>query len=778
MTAFVSSEQFYAAVATFRQPPDKDQKAAIDVLAGDGLFIVAGPGSGKTTCLTLRVLKMILVEGVAPSGVVATTFTKKAAEELRSRILGWGFQLIDALKADASVSAWGRKALEDLNINQVWTGTLDSLCEEILRDHRIPGEQPPVLADDFVGKTLMMRKGLLDGRKDQDSQLNDLFVELWGGKFGLNAGKKGELLTSLWDRRHQDLIDWDGWVKSALPAEAHARQLIDDALKAYGDELKQRNIVDFAIVEHEVFQRLQAGRLDAWLDGLQALLVDEYQDTNLLQEKIYFAIAQAVGGALTVVGDDDQSLYRFRGATVDLFREFETRYDDQFGKPPSKVYLTTNYRSTKSIVNFVNSYARLDAGYQTVRVKGKPAMKFSPYALDGLPVLGLFRRTQDELAEDLAGFVYAVFRGKGFRLRSGEVIESSKNGGDLGDCALLCSSPKESKETNNGPESRLPGFLRAQLAAKTPAIQMFNPRGQDLHEVKVVQRFGGAILQCLDPQGAVQDAITHLRGSTQDVLNGWRQEYQGWVSTGVAPTGLAQYVTHWGARNPARAGLVWPKGVSCIDLLYGLTHYFPDLHDDSEGQVFLEVFTRQLSACEETSGFRGNVVYDPSEPDLSDKSVRDLIADFLGPIAGGLVGVDEEMVDSFPRDQLSVLSIHQSKGLEFPLVIVDVGSDFKSNHHAHAFKRFPSTGSAPHRQEELLRAHSELGLDSRSQTDRAFDDLIRQFFVAYSRPQEVLLLVGLTGPTTAGSVSNVAYGFDRKGTFRWSDHTQIPIELI
>lgn len=113
------------------------------------MFIVAGPGTGNTTCLTLRILKLIFVDGVSPKGILATTFTRKAAAELRSRILGWGFQVLDELLKDPLLTNKQKRALEGVDINQVWTGTVDSLCEQLLRDYRPPATQPPILADDF-----------------------------------------------------------------------------------------------------------------------------------------------------------------------------------------------------------------------------------------------------------------------------------------------------------------------------------------------------------------------------------------------------------------------------------------------------------------------------------------------------------------------------------------------------------------------------------------------------------------------------------------------------
>ena len=201
----------------------------------------------------------------------------------------------------------------------------------------------------------------------------------------------------------------------------------------------------------------------------------------------------------------------------------------------------------------------------------------------------------------------------------------------------------------------------------------------------------------------------------------------------------------------------------------------PKFHDDPEGQVFLEIFTRQLGAAEQVSGFKARVVTDPSDKKLSDSSVGHLLLYFLAPIASGAAGVDEELIESFPRDRLNVLSIHQSKGLEFPLVIVDVGSDFKTRHSAQAFKRFPQQSGPAHNLEDLMRPHSPLSVLKRSGTDRAFDDLYRQYFVAFSRPQDVLLLVGLNATQPGGRVENIATGWDRTGVNHW---LPLPFEEI
>jgi DNA helicase-2/ATP-dependent DNA helicase PcrA len=753
------------ALSTFRPASDAQQQQAVNASASAGVFIVAGPGTGKTASLTLRILKLVLVDGVPPRAVLATTFTKKAAEELRSRVLGWGFQIIDALKNDPMLSPKQKTSVDAVDINQVRTGTVDSLCEQLLREFRAPGTQPPVLVDEFVSKTLMLREGLFGARRDLNPALDAFLLGLHsdnGKRFNYHAGTKAKLVKEIWERRFQDQVTWAQFPSSGPPADHPARMLIDDAQHAYEAALQAEGLVDFSLLENEVLTRLRMGQLKEFTDDLEVVLVDEYQDTNLMQEQLYFELAAACSGAINVVGDDDQSLYRFRGATVDLFRDFPARYQRRFKKTPTTVFLTNNYRSTKNIVSFVNGYATLDAGYQAVRVASKPALAHGPLAQAGLPVLGMFRGTIEELAEDLAGVIHSAFRGLGYAVPGG-VISAAPAGGDVGDCALLCSSPAEFSASD---KPRLPLLLRQQLGTLTPPIPVFNPRGEDAATVEVVERFGGLLLECLDSGGVLAGQTSGISQDALAVFTRWRDQAITFAQGPLAPPGLLAYAQGWADRDPSRMGYGWPKSTTAIELIYGLVHYLPELHDDPEGQVYLELFTRQLGACQQLGKFDGRVVTDSTNQGLSDASVKELLRDFLAPIAEGVVDVNEELMETFPRDRLSILSIHQSKGLEFPLTIVDVGSDFKDLR-APAFKRMPTGGGPAHRMEDLLRPHSPLGVPARAQVDRAFDDLYRQYFVAFSRPQDVLLLVGVSPTLPGGRVPNVATGWDRGEVCQW-----------
>lgn len=769
----ITIEDFYRAYATFRPPPNEEQRHALELGPEAPLFIVAGPGTGKTACLTLRILKLILVDGISPRGILATTFTNKAAAELRSRILSWGFLLTERLLEDGRISADDQGRLRRLDVNQVVTGTIDSICERLLREFRDPGTQPPILADDYVSKTLLLREGLLSEQRYKDPDLDQFLLNLHGpSRWGFNVGRKNDLIQNIWERRYHDQLDWDQFVGNGSTAIDRARQTLDEVLAAYKDALDERGMVDFALLEQEVLSRLRKGQLRDFFDDIEVVLVDEYQDTNLMQESIYFEMAKICNGALTVVGDDDQSLYRFRGATVELYSEFASRYQDTFGHEPATVFLKTNYRSTRTVIGFVNDYANLDTDYADVRVAAKPPLDYGPNADKGVPVMAMFRDDAQTLASDLADFIRDVFRGSGYKLPDGTIIQSDPDGGDVGDCALLCRTPREYNSSN---KERLPHYLREEL--KSRDVEIFNPRGQDLTDLDLIKRFGGLLLECLDPGGTIESQITSLSPSIGATFRIWRDEAIDFAESPLAPSGLRDFAVGWADRDPQRKGQQWPRTVPVLSLVYALAHYLPELYDDPEGQVYLEVFTRQIAACEQVGKFSGRVLHDPSNKGLSDASVRELLRDFLGPIVAGTVKVNEDLMETFPRDRLGVLSIHQAKGLEFPLTIVDVGSDYKGNYAAQKFGRFPENGGTPHIMENLLRPHTALNAPQRSAQDRAFDDLYRQFFVAYSRPQEALLLVGLRPTFPGGQVSNVATGWSRDGTCQWAGDNLPFIEI-
>ena len=182
-------------------PPDDEQAKAVYADPRADLFIVAGPGTGKTSCLSFRALYLIFVAGLTPRSIIATTFTKKAAAELRSRLLGWGYRLIDAA-TKTDLPQGKLEFLKAIDLNQILTGTIDSLAENILREHRAAGEEPPVLADDYITRTIMARDGLLDTKLYFSKSLNDLLGG-WGATLCGRDDRAGSRLHSEQAARQQ-----------------------------------------------------------------------------------------------------------------------------------------------------------------------------------------------------------------------------------------------------------------------------------------------------------------------------------------------------------------------------------------------------------------------------------------------------------------------------------------------------------------------------------------------------------------------------------------------
>jgi len=771
----ITQEQFDAVVAQILgYPLDNEKKDAVTEAVETPLFIVAGPGTGKTTTLVFRILKLVFVDGVAPPSILATTFTKKAAAELRSRILDWGFQLIELVCADTSIAETVRQTVYEVDINQVITGTLDSICEQTLQDHRVPGEMPKNLVDDFTAKTLLTRS-YFQTRSHEKTDLLEFLTQINGRNIGRGqVADAVRLLSQIWDRRHQDMVDWDRYVSDTSPSdtEQQVRSDINRVFEEYQAELDKYAMTDFAQLESVFLDRLTDHSLHEWCEPLQVVLVDEYQDTNALQEAIYFRICEIADAALTVVGDDDQSLYQFRGASVDLFVDYEERYRTRFGRDCEKRYLTTNYRSTAQIINFVNDYAELDESYQNARVEEKPRLAYQTDSAtgdavkEGPLVLAMFRDTVDELAESLRSFLTDIFEGNGFQLQADESITRKPDQGSWGDCCLLMSSPKE--ERSNG-TARLPLRIREIFEQNEPPIHTFNPRGRDFNTLSYVQEFGGLLLSCVDPATASLQDQVYLPQGVGRVFTEWRRAANIFINDDP-PQALIDLVEQWLTRYQESSS--FPGNASLLQLVYDLLPFFPFFYDDPEGQAIFEVFTRQANVCAQVSSYDANIVTNPANRRSTEGSVKALYRDFFIPIAAGIIEIDEELMGELPLDKFNIISIHQSKGLEFPLCIVDVGTDFGDNRYWHRFMRYPNSGSSTHRLEGHFRPYTELEENPRDDTSRAFDDLIRKFFVGFSRAKDVLLLIGLSRSKPDGPVSNVALGWTigEPGESQWRNN--------
>jgi DNA helicase-2/ATP-dependent DNA helicase PcrA len=199
-----------------------------------------------------------------------------------------------------------------------------------------------------------------------------------------------------------------------------------------------------------------------------------------------------------------------------------------------------------------------------------------------------------------------------------------------------------------------------------------------------------------------------------------------------------------------------------------LITWLPFFQDDPEGQVYLEAASRCVAQAATFSPYRSTILNGRGVHD--DRSVRDALMNIMVPLAENSVEVDEEIMPQIPRNRLPIMTIHQAKGLEFPLVIVDVSSDYTTNHRTQRFRRFPESPTSTQLFEDDTAPYCGIGAlrTVRSALARSFDDLVRLYYVAYSRPQSLLMLVGVDACLRHNTtIRHVATAWRSNGTWAW-----------
>ena len=286
------------------------------------LLILAGAGSGKTRVLTHRIASLIRDKGVNPWNIMAITFTNKAAGEMRERvdkIVGYGSE-------------------------RIWVSTFHSSCVRILRRHaeRLGYANNFAIYDTDDQKSLIkdiMKRLQMDPKLYRDraimaaiSSAKDEMIE--PDQYRIDAG-----------------IDWKLQKYAAVYAE-------------YQAELKKNNAMDFddlLVQTVKLFQQFPEV-LDYYQEQFRYIMVDEYQDTNTVQFR-FVSLLAAKYRNLCVVGDDDQSIYKFRGANIENILSFEHVFPDA-----KVIKLEQNYRSTQNILNAANEVIANNQGRKAKRL--------------------------------------------------------------------------------------------------------------------------------------------------------------------------------------------------------------------------------------------------------------------------------------------------------------------------------------------------------------------------------------------------------------------------
>ena len=280
------------------------------------LLILAGAGSGKTRVLTHRVAYLIEEQGVNPWNILAITFTNKAAGEMRDRV----------------------DQLVTFGAESVWVATFHSTCVRILRRYidRLGFDHNFTIYDSDDQKTLMKdicKRLQIDTKTYKEKAL-----------LGAISSAKDELIGP----EEYELNNMADFGKRKIAA----------AYKEYQKQLRNNNALDFddlIVKTVELFQ-MNPDILDAYQERFKYIMVDEYQDTNTAQFRLISLLASKYQN-LCVVGDDDQSIYKFRGANIGNILNFESVFPNA-----RTIKLEQNYRSTQTILDAANHVIQNNVG--------------------------------------------------------------------------------------------------------------------------------------------------------------------------------------------------------------------------------------------------------------------------------------------------------------------------------------------------------------------------------------------------------------------------------
>ena len=311
---------------------NREQQEA--VLHVDGpLLILAGAGSGKTRVLTYRIAHLIDKCGVNPWNILAITFTNKAAGEMRERV----------------------DQIVDFGAEDIWVSTFHSTCVRILRRYidRLGYDTNFTIYDTEDQKTVMKsvcQKLQLDSKLYKERMLLNVI-----------SHAKDEYISP-----NEFLLEAKGDFRQEKIAQAYVE---------YQKELKKNNALDFddlLVKTVELFQSCP-DVLEYYQNRFRYIMVDEYQDTNTVQFKFISTLARQYRN-LCVVGDDDQSIYKFRGANIRNILDFEKVFPDA-----KVVKLEQNYRSTQNILNaangvIANNRGRKEKALWTENEQGEPIL--------------------------------------------------------------------------------------------------------------------------------------------------------------------------------------------------------------------------------------------------------------------------------------------------------------------------------------------------------------------------------------------------------------------
>jgi DNA helicase-2/ATP-dependent DNA helicase PcrA len=558
------------------------QLAAVTLPPAHAL-ILAGAGSGKTRVLTTRIAWLVSTGQVSPPGVLAVTFTNKAAKEMQTRLAG----------------------MLPINVRGMWIGTFHGLCNRLLRAHYRDAGLPQLFqildsADQQASVKRLLKSLNVDDEKFPPRELCHF----------INAQKEQGL-------RAGAVEAYDDWARKRV-----------GLYEAYEAQCQREGVVDFAellLRSYELLERNEPLRRH-YQERFKHVLVDEFQDTNKLQYR-WLKLLAGGGAHLFCVGDDDQSIYAFRGADVGNMGDFEREF-----KVANMIRLEQNYRSHGNILDAANAIIknnpqRLGKNLWTEAGSGEPIRIYESYS-DG----------------DEARWIVE------------EVKALSRDGHARAEIALLYRSNAQSRALEHalfsaGLPYRVYGglrfFERAEIKHALAYLRLIANTDDDTAFARVVnfpaRGIGARSLENL--QDAARAANSSLHSAIPQVSG----------AGGAKLAAFAQLIVT--LRDAAHLPL--PELVDHVLELSGLRSHY---QNEKEGQERLDNLDELINAA-------ASFVAEEGTPNQDGEITGEFGNDLSSFLAHASLEAGEHQAGE-GDDALQLMTVHSAKGLEFNVVFI------------------------------------------------------------------------------------------------------------
>jgi len=656
-----------------KKAPNKAQFEAINQTEGP-VLIIAGPGSGKTFTLIERIIKLILEKKVTPDAMMVVTFTEKAARELETRI---------------------SNRLGDLKINfdlhEMYIGTFHGVCLRFLeefRDHtRL--KRNFIVLEPFDQQYLIFQKWWNFYKSIQNIDLLITEKAVW---------KKSQQIANYVNKVTEEAIS----IKSLLADGDLRMQALASCYQLYQQHLIEQNALDFSRIQYEFYELLLTNKdLEDMLKvKLKYIMVDEYQDTNSIQEFILNRLMNKENN-LCVVGDDDQGLYRFRGATIRNIFEFPKKFPKT---PPKRVKLSINYRSHPEIIDFYNNWM-VDHDWDAPKGKVYRYQKDMEPCEKKYPKVSTVISVSSENLEEWPQEVHKF------------LVNLKKNGlEDWNQVAFLFRS------VNNPNVRNLSNYL------ESVGIPVYSPRSNMYFDRLEIKLIIGAFLSIFPNYKNIRQGNSTYENPVWNYYDFECEELFLQELGKSQNKGLAKLIFELRKKH---TNLVENTDYAFIRLFYQLishTLFANFLSEDSmkgpdkgRAQRNLSKFSSFLSKFEYLHNVKNVFI-----PIYFDSNIKKFFNDYLSYLKDGGIDEYEEEEEYAPSGCVSFLTIHQSKGLEYPVVIVG------------------SLWDKPNDKSDQVKEY----IDENIITDGNFEprhritgfDFKRLYYTAFSRAQNLLVL--------------------------------------